>query len=587
VKPGSKYAFDSRLSAFINDVAGRGDLVGRLVEHGPDADPAFFVPSLADVFINADVKGVLDEVENLNDVRFDTVLQLCEHPTLAGVCAHEAGHAKHSKSLPGRDLSEGVKAVMAMLEETRMERRLVAGNPALRRFVRATATTIIKGSFTTEPDTPFKAAFAAGLLLARADGGIFDNVDVEDIKPQIESVLGADLLEKLRSVWLRAHDVDDEVNYTEQMVALSREWIELLGGDPDSAGNEGMAVACGMAGDEDATPGASKSGADGKSGESKPSPLADTIAKAIGEAAEDAKESAEHEAVLAKESADAAAERDEEDKRRCSAQGQRDKAFRRPPSEWEHRIARTYAPVAEDRVAANTMADRLRRARYRARDVTVKTSIIPPGKLKGRSAAAAAAQRSVGRPVTAEPFAHKTRKHVEQPPLCVGIATDVSGSMRSAQEPLARTSWVVAQATKRVQGKSASVTFSDAVNPITAPGEVPTNIREYCADGPHEQCAHAIAALDGALNLTHARGARLLVVITDAHLVLNGETDRVQKYVTRLANAGVAVVFANFGRLSHHFKNAESVELNERATMTEVANLIGAAAAKALAKASA
>ncbi|RSN56657.1 hypothetical protein DMH08_24875 [Actinomadura sp. WAC 06369] len=87
--------------------------------------------------------------------------------------------------------------------------------------------------------------------------------------------------------------------------------------------------------------------------------------------------------------------------------------------------------------AARRLARRLRAAAHRDRVTTVHTSPTPPGRLSMRGALAADAQRAAGVTPTAEPFTQTTRRHVPAPPLRIGIACDVSGSMKAFADPVA------------------------------------------------------------------------------------------------------------------------------------------------------
>jgi hypothetical protein len=65
----------------------------------------------------------------------------------------------------------------------------------------------------------------------------------------------------------------------------------------------------------------------------------------------------------------------------------------------------------------------------------------------------AAHQRHLGIPVTARPFRTRQRRQVEcgqveQPPLAIGIAADVSGSTRWAEAPGTRAAWIIASAAR-------------------------------------------------------------------------------------------------------------------------------------------
>ena len=108
--------------------------------------------------------------------------------------------------------------------------------------------------------------------------------------------------------------------------------------------------------------------------------------------------------------------------------------------------AGTRTPTADERTAARVLARALSTAGVRERVAVKSTSPIPPGRLRMRGALAADAQRAAGAVVTAEPFTRTTRLVAPAPPLRLGIACDVSGSMGYLRRPVASTAWILAHA---------------------------------------------------------------------------------------------------------------------------------------------
>jgi hypothetical protein len=201
-----------------------------------------------------------------------------------------------------------------------------------------------------------------------------------------------------------------------------------------------------------------------------------------------------------------------------------------------------------ERILARQTGQALRRARFRERSKTITPAAAPPGRLVGRNAVLAAAQRSRSIPVTAKPFRRTVRRHTPQPPLRVGIAVDVSGSMGWATEIMASTAWVVAHAVAQVGGKSATVCFGDQVTAVTKPGLVPARVTSFLAEDGSEMFTDAVRALDGGLGLTTSTGARLVFVVSDGHFVASGEPSRARRTVERLSRHGVLVLWLDLQR---------------------------------------
>src|SRR4029077_14610599 len=110
-------------------------------------------------------------------------------------------------------------------------------------------------------------------------------------------------------------------------------------------------------------------------------------------------------------------------------------------------------------------------ARGGARPEPAAPRAPPPGRLRMRHAVTADAQRAAGAMPTAKPFTRVERRRVPAPPLAVGVACDVSGSMSSFPGPVASTAWILARATASLPAaRTATVTYGRHVRPVTYPG---------------------------------------------------------------------------------------------------------------------
>ena len=133
-----------------------------------------------------------------------------------------------------------------------------------------------------------------------------------------------------------------------------------------------------------------------------------------------------------------------------------------------------------------------------------------------REALAADAQRAAGALPTAAPFTRTIRRRLPAPPLRVGIACDVSGSMSAFAGPVASAAWILARAAAAITGtRTATVIYGENVRPITRPGHVPAQVTEFTATDCTEKFCQAIDALDDALDLSRPGAARLLVIVSD------------------------------------------------------------------------
>ena len=167
----------------------------------------------------------------------------------------------------------------------------------------------------------------------------------------------------------------------------------------------------------------------------------------------------------------------------------------------------------------------------------------PAGSACGK-ALAAAAQRAAGAVPTAEPFTRTRSRRVPAPPLRVGIACDISGSMSAFTGPVASAAWILARAAalpalRRPPPPSCS---ASSVHALTRPGEAPARVTDFGAPDGTERLCRAIDALDGELGLSRPGTARLLVIVSDTYLRRRGETAGGQQRITRLARAGCGVI---------------------------------------------
>jgi hypothetical protein len=72
----------------------------------------------------------------------------------------------------------------------------------------------------------WEAGQAAGLLLARVDGGILEDDETRPLAATVAAVLGPGRLDRLREVWQAAHTTADDDG--PGMLALGRRWCEIL-----------------------------------------------------------------------------------------------------------------------------------------------------------------------------------------------------------------------------------------------------------------------------------------------------------------------------------------------------------------------
>ncbi|QBZ72724.1 hypothetical protein SEA_GODONK_105 [Gordonia phage GodonK] len=210
---------------------------------------------------------------------------------------------------------------------------------------------------------------------------------------------------------------------------------------------------------------------------------------------------------------------------------------------WRYSSAKKMKVNTREVRIAQKLARELEKLSLIGRDKFKVNSTVPPGRMRGRAAVQRAAERSTGRIPTSEPWKRNKTTVDLNPPLTVGVATDVSGSQGWATHFSSTLSWVLSRAVHEVNGRVATVAFGEVVVPTLRPGEFPTDRIEIPAHQGHESFDQGIGTLDVMLNLIGGRGVRLLFVITDGFFVMRGEQGRATEWVRRLNQAGVAVVW--------------------------------------------
>jgi len=146
--------------------------------------------------------------------------------------------------------------------------------------------------------------------------------------------------------------------------------------------------------------------------------------------------------------------------------------------------------------------------------------------------------------------------------------------------PAASAAWIIARAASLIPGaQTATVTYGDAVAPVTRPGHAPACVTEFTAPDSTEKFCKAIDALDGALGLSGPGAARLLVIISDGAYTAD-ERASGQRRLARLARAGCGVLWlAPDTRWADPMTGAHAVTMTDPAATAET---IARAAARAL-----
>lgn len=582
----------AEIATLANTWAARGDLVAYVGPGAGGPAPACFAPELAEIEVNVDVAFG----RGIDPKDIGSLLDKSNRYTWARACGaiyHEAMHAKFSQwSVPAA--AETLKSdefnALMLLEEGRIEALGIRDDYKAKVFLRACAMDLVIGDakerMESEPFSIRSAANLVALVYPRLMSGILDVDEVKPLTDILEEALGLDLIDSLTALIAeaQAHTIH---NNAEDMYQTARDWADLVREASEEAGEpqpgENGEPQPGEGGEPGETPTGGGKGL---------SDLMDDIMEAMQEIAEaveianadDLADQEEREkwADIAKERADLAKERD--DHSRVAS-----KIFMRGKEgggKSHSVLIGTRAPLPGERSAAIVVARQLERAKYRERDLTDVNSELPPGRLRTRGLVQAAAQRAQGRMVKAEPWRRTMRKHTDEPTLTIGVMVDISGSMGAAMEPMATTAWVMSEAGRRVQARSAMVYFGNTVFPTLKPGEHLKDVAIYTAPDGTEKFDYAFKALDGSLNLLYGKGARLLVVVSDGCYTAD-ESRKASHWMRRCQDNGVAVLWLPFDHgmyATDHCKSTTATVVPGFLDPAAAAMQIGKAAADSMTK---
>lgn len=546
-------SLSARLGQFVDTLTPRRDVIARIgVEATPvlgDGRPAgAFNHNTATVTIDASQTLASGDDPSRIDLRDQR--DCARFPVLAGVAAHEIGHATHTVN---RGAQPPLAATWAsVLEEPRMEGRVVASNRRTRVWLRASATQILGD---LNPTSASEAARVLILLGGRVDAGVYEADALPDLRALAAPHLEDDDIDVIVEQTRIAVSIDDGdvagLMECAQMVAAVMSRYE--SGEQDDTGegseDDGADGAPGSGGrvgqpdsgggdlvehedDDGPSPAGHRTGASetdsGAEAASAGRVLAAALAAMAAGAAADARTAAGV-AIVSR----AAQER------RRTEQDHRDKvvAAGRIANSTNHKTANR--PASADELAASRRFNlALAAAADRGITATSVKHLAPPGKMQMSQLVRRAAQIEAGQMPTATPWSRTQRRVAETPPLNIGIALDISPSMTASVEPTAVAGWMLARAARARRGRAATVTWHStaAVHPTT--GDTTVHVPDV--DGGSDGLPTALRALDARLHLTSSAEPALIAVVTDADLPNMVD---VHRQVRRLTDFGVKVLW--------------------------------------------
>jgi hypothetical protein len=512
----------------------RDDLVAYVGPGAGGPAPACYSPTQAEVEVNVDVafaKGITPD--EIGDITLRKTQY--EFPKATGAIMHEAFHARFSQwSMPKayEELEKDEYNALVLLEESRIEYQGLKSMATARPFLRACAMEIVIGDTKEgmENETQTQSLTnLVGLVFARIDAGVLEEHEVFTITEMIVNQLGEKVVEQLRTIARSAQLHENHKDATE-LYPLAKEWARIVRETAKERGDEQKP----------------------ESGKGIPSEIMEAIMEALSEASDevmannfsdlgDQEQIEEMREEVKAKSSDAK----EQNENREVANQVFSKASGPGQSKTNSRLVEQRQPTSAELSASVRIGQWLEKAKYRERDEHEIASIVPPGRLRSKAILQNVALKSRGVNQRVEPFRRTVRKHTDDPTLNVGIMVDISGSMGSAMKPMATTAWVMSSAVNRIQGNCAMVYYGNDVFPTLKIGQKLSEVNVYSASDGTEKFSKAFQALDGALNLLHGNGARLLVVVSDGEYS-GDEVPKSRDIVAKCKEAGVAILWLPF-----------------------------------------
>lgn len=578
----------ARIGRLVNTWADRHDLVAYIGSKAAitQGAPALYTPATSEVEVNTEIAFAGATPEQIGDLTERS--QQFEFPKGTGAIFHEALHARFSTFdilQAQRDLTPLEWEGFYLLEEGRIEAFGVRLMPNNKAFLRACALGIVLGDLSEVDAESISSVRGVAKLMAlscaRVHAGVLSNEDIEPLTDIFDVIAPKGLFAELRPLWTQFQILDPKFALP-RMYDIARQWAEIITKYSEEAGEDAQSET-----------GQPSEGGEGGKGSEEARQIARQIMGALAEAAESAEFEASAEAMeqqTAEENEEAVEQRASQAQSRKQAQQVASKVFSHAsgPSEVQRTSSRLQSerlPTPLERASAVRIGQALERAKYRDRIRTESASATPPGRLRTRAVVQGKAQRAQGVMDTTAPWNRVQRKHVDDPNLTIGVMVDISGSMRSAMEPLASAAWILSEATRRVHGRTAMVYYGDDVFPTLKAGQHLDKVRVYSASDSTEEFGKAFQALDGALDLLNGSGARLLVVVSDGHYT-SDQQQIAEDFVKQCDRAGVAVLWlgaGHYGRNGERYCSTPSssyVAIGE--SVTDAADQIGRLAQRAL-----
>jgi hypothetical protein len=168
----------------------------------------------------------------------------------------------------------------------------------------------------------------------------------------------------------------------------------------------------------------------------------------------------------------------------------------------------------------------------------------------------------------------------DEPTIRVGLAVDISGSMKEAEKPMGSTAYMIGNGVTRANGVFASVVFGEKIRGVVKPGQKIDQVPVVAAKDGYEAFKDAFLALDSMLNLLDGDGVKILVLASDGAFVDPAHAQYADLVMRMCEKRNVLVLHLDFdnGYMDTRFRHGNKtlpVGIPSGTTPQDVATLIG------------
>lgn len=203
-------------------------------------------------------------------------------------------------------------------------------------------------------------------------------------------------------------------------------------------------------------------------------------------------------------------------------------------------------PSSGDKKLCRDLEQALRRAKFRERGKTSSSFDRPPGRMVGRDMVQRMAQQSQGRLPTVRPWRRQIYASTPSPMIHALILADKSGSMEWVMGPTSVLTWAFSRVIHAVGGKATALTFGRDVRVLADSMTVLRRIPVYRSKDTQANLAAGLRAGDGRMNLSAARGVKIVFILSDGAYSQEG-CKRARRELTRMIDAGVKIIWITLG----------------------------------------